>query len=491
MPYSLEKVHKGYYVTDASGRRYSKKPLSKTRAEKQITALHIHTGHGDQELTYRPTDIYDPNMYSTGSRAHLPMVPIPRHAIRRPPFIELPEEPEQPKPFRSASRVKTAFPPKRSRKSYGEGKYVINTRNPLRPQPNAGEYVVNVDNPLRAPPVQLSALDRQREANVLPYNPLYEQMVREKQQKERKERAAQAEQERYDRYVTSQQRHEEERHYDVVDDLVHEEVEDEPEREPGTLHVIGQVAKDTVKKMARNPNCVSAIGSVIWNLATGKGQFTEPDKHILIGDMHGGITHDGIEFLKAVVPNFDRPGERAMTPHDLFDLWETLQHVLTEDDRTMYAELLKRGAKYYKIAKDTVTATENLMQGSPELANMHPNFQHISDIAQGDHHLILEGFVALTNKYVRQFWEAMYAFFLNIPELDLRGYQIEEMKAPPPVYPTPVPENEKSSFGPTPSRGLGKHKFAKKYLKGQGLPATKKNIKKVCDIMDVEGIVFD
>ena len=47
MPYFLQKV-KGnkYFVVDTSGKQYSKKPLSKLRAEKQKTALHINTGHG-------------------------------------------------------------------------------------------------------------------------------------------------------------------------------------------------------------------------------------------------------------------------------------------------------------------------------------------------------------------------------------------------------------------------------------------------------------
>jgi len=36
-----------------------------------------------------------------------------------------------------------------------------------------------------------------------------------------------------------------------------------------------------------------------------------------------------------------------------------------------------------------------------------------------------------------------------------------------------------------------KYKFAKKYLKGQGVRATKKNIDKICNIMDVEGVVFE
>jgi hypothetical protein len=41
------------------------------------------------------------------------------------------------------------------------------------------------------------------------------------------------------------------------------------------------------------------------------------------------------------------------------------------------------------------------------------------------------------------------------------------------------------------STGEGKYKFVKKYLKGQGLPATKKNVAKICNIMDVEGVVFE
>ena len=41
------------------------------------------------------------------------------------------------------------------------------------------------------------------------------------------------------------------------------------------------------------------------------------------------------------------------------------------------------------------------------------------------------------------------------------------------------------------SEPKGKVQFVKKYLKGQGLPATKKNVDKICNIMDVEGVVFE
>jgi hypothetical protein len=53
-------------------------------------------------------------------------------------------------------------------------------------------------------------------------------------------------------------------------------------------------------------------------------------------------------------------------------------------------------------------------------------------------------------------------------------------------------ESDRTSHAPQQSRtGQGKLKFIKKYLRGQGLPATKKNVAKICNIMDVEGVVFE
>jgi len=46
MPYFLKQVGKKYFVVDTSGKQYSKKPLPKVRAERQLKALHINTGHG-------------------------------------------------------------------------------------------------------------------------------------------------------------------------------------------------------------------------------------------------------------------------------------------------------------------------------------------------------------------------------------------------------------------------------------------------------------
>lgn len=43
MPWSLQKSGKGYYVvTTATGKKHSKKPLPRERAERQIKALGLH-----------------------------------------------------------------------------------------------------------------------------------------------------------------------------------------------------------------------------------------------------------------------------------------------------------------------------------------------------------------------------------------------------------------------------------------------------------------
>jgi hypothetical protein len=49
----------------------------------------------------------------------------------------------------------------------------------------------------------------------------------------------------------------------------------------------------------------------------------------------------------------------------------------------------------------------------------------------------------------------------------------------------------KDSIKPEDLVGEGKLKFAKKYLKGQGLPHSKKDCEKLTSVMDAEGVVFE
>lgn len=84
MPYFLQKV-KGnkYFVMDITGRQYSKKPLPKSRAERQLKALHIHTGHG---LTGGADDGDDAEMAGLNVQEPVEFVPAAAQQIPHRPY---------------------------------------------------------------------------------------------------------------------------------------------------------------------------------------------------------------------------------------------------------------------------------------------------------------------------------------------------------------------------------------------------------------------
>ena len=216
--------------------------------------------------------------------------------------------------------------------------------------------------------------------------------------------------------------------------------------------------------------------------------------------LKGGITPEAIEYLIAMFP----PSPNGMTADDLVDYWETLQPVLTPDDKVIYADILKRADKYHKLLKKTIAAKDQLITGDNTLALAHPNIEDILEITEGrrDPESLLPIFLAFINRYGIQAVEARNAFTQNIPELDVRRY--EETRLPSQVVAPPPPmDDERSSFGPVLPRkhekydyhedknGQGRLKFAKKYLKGQGLPHSRKECEKLCSVMDAEGVVFE
>jgi hypothetical protein len=71
MPYKLKKSGSGYKVT-SPGRSYSKHPMSKAKAKRQLAALHMHTHEGpdvDKELAKQSHEEEERAIHDYGDRA--------------------------------------------------------------------------------------------------------------------------------------------------------------------------------------------------------------------------------------------------------------------------------------------------------------------------------------------------------------------------------------------------------------------------------------
>jgi hypothetical protein len=66
MPYKLRKARNKdlYYVVDSTGDKYSKEPIPLARAKRQITALHINTGHGGSKELVPGSDMHSLHVQS-------------------------------------------------------------------------------------------------------------------------------------------------------------------------------------------------------------------------------------------------------------------------------------------------------------------------------------------------------------------------------------------------------------------------------------------
>ena len=123
MPYFLKKARgkDKYYVMDNSGRKYSHEPIPLARANKQLKALHIHTGHGrgggdegsDEELTKIMSQI------AIGP-SHRPAT-IPKKTIRALPENILPRK-------RSFDELEGIRKVRFTKKGKGAGKFITKMR---------------------------------------------------------------------------------------------------------------------------------------------------------------------------------------------------------------------------------------------------------------------------------------------------------------------------------------------------------------------------
>ena len=174
----------------------------------------------------------------------------------------------------------------------------------------------------------------------------------------------------------------------------------------------------------------------LGNCLAGQGRYSEPDTHILIGDyLEGGGSGKWTALINALARMYNIP--KALV------------------DSTIALNDRKTGARRFNEKKQNI-----LSQFSDYLNPTIVN--EILELDESD------------PKSISDYANAIDA--RRDIALSLRTVQT--------TNPLQVSVSTLNPFS-------GRSKFIKKYLKGQGLPATKKNVEKICNIMDVEGIVFE
>lgn len=179
----------------------------------------------------------------------------------------------------------------------------------------------------------------------------------------------------------------------------------------------------------------------------GKGKYSEPDTHILIGDeLNGSGRKDTLREEYELIMR--RPNLTQQAKDDLVRIYQAGLHKLNQKGKSRILGILTNS----KIAKEK----DDILRNTIDLMHRRVPIQLIQRSRFS---------TELTPEQMSE----------NLATSLLREYVDQEVDDPRNYV----------------EKGEGKHKFVKKYLKGQGIPATKKNVEKICNIMDVEGVVFE
>ena len=539
MPYSLEKIGKKYYVVDTSGRRYSKKPLSLVKAKKQITALHIHTGHGlcqsllsteyeepviPQMITRRFAD--DSAMHRT--EEYPSIIPRKKKSIKSKIVDYIIESNKKDTGYGTYDWEKLGFVPKRFIKNpvHGKGKrkckggtkwddYIkplkdkiqkvdaererISKEN-LEDQPSfSANY--NTSYPYRIPMEGDRIVYRTGKSIPLPEKIDYEaeliNLVRKGKLDERdimyyiihkdedrvidqvfefkpgtfiepktKEEASRLIYE----LETTKKPHTEyavEKHVKHLKKLYNrlpttEELADQIKADAKALSKLAPtsdydprdsphfIKRPTTTSTPRPPTPkgnVEELATLLGQTKLGEGKYSEPDTHILIGDeLKGCGRKDTLREEYELIMR--RPNLTQQAKDDLVRIYQAGLHKLNQKGKSRILGILTNS----KIAKEK----DDILQNTIDLMHRRVPIQLIQRSRFS---------TELTPEQMSE----------NLATSLLREYVDQEVDDPRNYV----------------EKGEGKHKFVKKYLKGQGIPATKKNVEKICNIMDVEGVVFE
>jgi len=611
MPYSLEKVGKKYYVVDTSGRRYSKKPLSLAKAKKQMTALHINTGHGltasclKSLFTTEYEEPETPQMVTRGftedddviSRTEYPsalVVPRKKKSTLKKILNYIKETDE--KDF--GDTFKTYKNP-----TYGKGKRKCKggsyeTTLPLL-EKSLKEIIETMEYKLSRTPFQYltNFLDKiLKELNELidekgelpklrkfglnfirklhPPEPLLELMHPEALELQRELPSYipsddEVEQLNSDGlrlrrtvspflFLGPNRRIEDRRHmhgeetrkpppsrrYTDSDIIIPESEIDKAYTRMMPEKMYMDYIRGVGPPINTDPRNVKYLVTGLiphtakdyWDAAPdrppppkekprekhhgrtlkyskGKGKHTEEDTHILIGDeLSGGNLYD----------DYIRPAIRFIVKHNLHYYAAMLAAGLLQD---YLAKIVS--PSYFSLFTKKGTDTTLLQSVLRYIIALNPikySFdQFYNDFTEEVRRQMAQQRVQGLEELTQQVYENQFpppaipqgtdtAIHMNEITPGMRMADVNRTARRFPHYFTPeeidgvrimAARNDAEALHPLTNEpirsvteynanvGEGKLKFVKKYLKGQGIPATKKNVSKICNIMDVEGVVFE
>lgn len=430
MPYFLKQVGKKYFVVDTSGKQYSKKPLPKARAERQLKALHINTGHG----------LYGGDLMQTlGEIAKQGYEAFRDFLFKNPELVM--------SMFGvvalTVQQIRQLF---NFAKQKGDGLELIGG---LRPFGQFNTFVQwlnyifqeSLNTPLSERAKKFRSFvekfdfpEPPQDGNV--YFIIYSRVGKYLSLVKKPE----AEIKTWYEYYTNPANSEYWGFPIISVDYDAFKRDDESTRGQWKSRKSGEPLYFTrfTTPLTNPPSDFAGSPASSPKATSGSGRYSEPDTHILIGDyLKGSGTGKWTALINALARMYNIP------------------KVLV--DSTIALNDRKTGPQRFNAKKQNI-----LSQFSDYL---NPTVvSEIRDLDESDPNSVSD-----------------YANTID-GRIDL-GLSLRSVNTVNPLQVSVATTN--------PLSGQGKIKFVKKYLRGQGLPATKKNVEKICNIMDVEGVVFE
>jgi len=524
-------VGKRYFVVDTSGRKYSREPLPKTRAEKQMKALHINTGHGmygsgdagsDEEIArimadlameeeqQRPPPPPPPPTPPPPPRRRTPPPGPPRKGVKRQRgqglhgptsvFTDNFFHAVRRQPAQAISLFNFILTPaqqnllnKYLHQVVGHSFQTL-AQNPvdLFDAMNMLEHTFAEENKLPTGLIGFGAPVPMQYPQPLPPNPQQQLIdtldalcneldtgIAALMSDQTNIAAKRAFAQRVGMILDE--------HREITKEQIPAEVSEQTKN-----NVINRVVGYVANSMSFTEENIPMLIAVATALADALGQYAD-DLEGPVGGSRGGMRRIGPQVYYNPNPQPPPVAPPVVEPEIVYRTNPVLGRQRRQPVRPPPSF---SGPRRQVPVVDSTTCIG-------ETCGLFPGLFGMGSYTEPDTHILIGDSILGGVKTAQELKEArarMNAHSNAPPSQSATEEEIQavlgESSSPPssqPAAPPAPPAPPKRVVAPPamPPRSDGKGKFIRRYLKGQGLPATKKNIDRICNIMDVEGIVYE